>query len=140
MTTIQSLVDRFLGWKLPPTFGPDAGIKFTPSNGMSREDAYAKPGWWPIGTNLFNADEARAMLEYLLGTPARMWIIAKPHPDRSEVSMFTTSSETTATEYERLGWTVRSVDVLPVLGVPASATTGERATFEATFRKPAGVE
>lgn len=62
---ISAMVDRFLGWKLPPTFGPDAGIKFTPSNGMNREEAYAKPGWWPIGTNLFTASEAREMLEHV---------------------------------------------------------------------------
>jgi hypothetical protein len=62
----STMVNRFLGWKLPPTFGPDAGIKFAPSNGMSREEAYAKPGWWPIGTNLFTATETRAMLEHIL--------------------------------------------------------------------------
>jgi NTP pyrophosphatase (non-canonical NTP hydrolase) len=63
---LRQMVNRFLGWKLPRTFSPDAGIKFTPSNGMTREEAYDKPGWWPIGTNLLTADEARAMLEYVL--------------------------------------------------------------------------
>jgi hypothetical protein len=113
MTTIEALVDRFLAWKVPPTFGPDGGITFKPSNGMSREQAYAQPGWWPIGTNLFTATEARQMLEHLLGTPTRTWCIAKQHPERAEVSMFTTSSEHAAKEYERLGWTVREVGALP---------------------------
>lgn len=133
MTTIQALVDRFLGWKLPATFSPDAGVKFTPSNGMSREEAYARPGWWPIGTNLLTADEARQMLEHLLGTPARMWVIGKQHPERPEVSMFTTSSEATAKEYERLGWTVRAVDVLPALGVPACVKVAGGEVPEAVF-------
>jgi hypothetical protein len=63
---MDAIVDRFLGWKLPFTFGPDAGINFTLPHGMSREEAYAKVGRWPIGTNLFTADEARAMLEHVL--------------------------------------------------------------------------
>ena len=64
---IQDMVNRFLGWKLPPTFSPDAGVKFAPSNGMSRKEAYGKAGWWPIGTNLLTADEARQMVEHMLG-------------------------------------------------------------------------
>jgi hypothetical protein len=62
---MDAMVNRFLGWKLPKTFGPDAGVTFKPSNGMSHEEAYEK-GWWPIGTNLLTADEARAMLEHVL--------------------------------------------------------------------------
>ena len=69
---ISTMVDRFLGWKLPKTFGPDCGISFKPSNGMTREEAYDKVGWWPIGTNLFTATEAREMLEHVLaGDPVR---------------------------------------------------------------------
>lgn len=113
MTTMEALVNRFLGWKLPKTFGPDAGITFKPSNGMTREEAYERPGWWPIGTNLLNAEEAKQMLEHLLGTPTRTWVVAKQHPDRAEVSMFTTTYEGTAKEYEALGWTVRPIEVLP---------------------------
>lgn len=64
---IKKMVDRFLGWKLPKDFGPDAGISFTPSNGMTRDEAFNKPGWWPVGTNLFTADQAKAMFEHCLG-------------------------------------------------------------------------
>jgi hypothetical protein len=54
---IKKMVDRFLGWKLPKDFYPDAGISFKqPSN----------PEWWPIGTNLLTADQAKAMFEYCL--------------------------------------------------------------------------
>ena len=52
----KELVDRFLAWPLPRDFGPDAGIAFTPST---------HPHGWPTGTNLFTADQARAMLNYL---------------------------------------------------------------------------
>lgn len=63
---MDAMVNRFLGWKLPVTFSPDAGVSFRPTGYMmSREESHSK-GWWPMGTNLLNADEARAMLEHVL--------------------------------------------------------------------------
>jgi hypothetical protein len=56
---LDAMVNRFLGWRLPDTFGPDCFVSF------DRERAKAN-GSWPIGTNLLTADEARAMLEYVL--------------------------------------------------------------------------
>jgi len=50
----DEMVNRFLSWKLPDDFAPDAGITFEPSRD------------WPIGTNLFTAQQARAMLEHVL--------------------------------------------------------------------------
>lgn len=57
---INEMVDRFLGWRLPPDFAPDCGIHFTPfhPNGTTRNE--------PVGTNLLTADQARSMIEYLL--------------------------------------------------------------------------
>lgn len=54
---IQRLVDRFLGWTLPKDFHPDAGITFTPPNNEA---------WWPVGTNLFTADQAKQMFEQIV--------------------------------------------------------------------------
>lgn len=54
---VKAAVDRFLGWRLPDTFRPDAGISFKPPQ---------HPFGWPTGTNLFNAEEARAMFEQVL--------------------------------------------------------------------------
>lgn len=54
---IKAAVDRFLGWKLPADFYPDAGISFK---------APQHPCSWPTGTNLFNAEQARAMFEHAL--------------------------------------------------------------------------
>lgn len=64
----QSVVDRFLGWRLPADFNPDAGISFSP---LFNVEYNAKRGlppqrYEPIGTNLLTADQARAMLEYVL--------------------------------------------------------------------------
>lgn len=58
MKVTEEMVTRFLGWELPQTFAPDAGISFTPPQ---------IPEWWPVGTNLLTAVEVRAMLEHVLG-------------------------------------------------------------------------
>jgi hypothetical protein len=61
---IQTMVNRFLGWKLPADFAPDAGISFKPlANADSPVELQYKHE--PIGTNLFTADQAKAMLLYL---------------------------------------------------------------------------
>jgi len=67
----DQMVTRFLGWHLPQDFAPGAGISFTPSR---------DPLCWPVGTDLFNDPQARAMLEYVLqGAPVA--VQAQPVPD-----------------------------------------------------------
>jgi len=58
MELIKIAVDRFLGWKLPDDFNPDGGISF--KKGLSDT----------IGTNLFTAQQAQEMFEYVLDTNA----------------------------------------------------------------------
>lgn len=58
--TISAMVNRFLGWPLPKTFGPDCGISFD----GRKDDEFNKNKTWPVGTNLFTADEAKAMFEH----------------------------------------------------------------------------
>jgi len=58
--TIDKMVSAFLGWKLPVDFAPDCHITF------DRELADSTPHQWPIGTNLFNAEQARSMIEYMI--------------------------------------------------------------------------
>ena len=55
---IKHMVSRFLAWRLPETFGPDGGIRFT------RPDQPHIP--WPVGTNVLNATEAEAMVRHML--------------------------------------------------------------------------
>lgn len=53
---IDQAVNRFLGWKLPQDFSPDNGVRFSP------------PSFgWPTGTNLLNAQQAKAMFMHCLG-------------------------------------------------------------------------
>ena len=56
-TTIDRLVNKFLGWKLPKDFSPDGGIVF---------DKHQNHHITPTGTNLFSAEQAKAMFEHLL--------------------------------------------------------------------------
>ena len=58
---IKESVNRFLGWKLPADFAPDAGITFKRlANADSPIELQYKHE--PIGTNLFNDPQAEAML------------------------------------------------------------------------------
>lgn len=68
---MDAIVNRFLGWKLPETFGPDCYVSF------DREKAKANNGW-PIGTNLLTADEAQQMFQHALADEASIleWLFA----------------------------------------------------------------
>ena len=61
---IDQAVDRFLGWKLPSDFAPDAGITFKPlANADSPIEYQYKHE--PTGTNLLNGEQAEAMLAHV---------------------------------------------------------------------------
>ena len=65
-TVPDELVTRFLCWKLPKGFAPDGGIVF---------DKHQNHHFTPTGTNLFTADQAKQMFEYLLeGEPVALQI------------------------------------------------------------------
>lgn len=59
---IKHMANRFLGWKLPADFSPDAGIAFKPS--YSEEPMRSQ--CWPVGTNVFNAIQAEAMVRHMI--------------------------------------------------------------------------
>lgn len=56
----DEMVNRFLCWRLPASFNPDGGVAF------DRAGKDPQTHWWPVGTNILNADEARQMLEHVL--------------------------------------------------------------------------
>ena len=60
---IKEMTNRFLAWRLPENFHPDAGISFTPTynNGTPYEAKHE-----PTGTNLFSHEQAEAMIRYLV--------------------------------------------------------------------------
>jgi len=64
---IKHMVDRFLGWRLPQPWHPDNGISYHRPNYAHAPSEHD----WPTGTNLFDADQAEAMIRYMLeGLPA----------------------------------------------------------------------
>lgn len=59
---IKHMVSRFLGWPLPANFNPDGGVKFEPIINKSTGRPYEG---MPTGTNVFDADQAEAMVRYM---------------------------------------------------------------------------
>ena len=57
---IREMVSRFLCWKLPADFSPDAGISF------SAKYEHESPHW-PSGTNLLHAGQAEEMVRHMIG-------------------------------------------------------------------------
>lgn len=59
---VARMVNRFLGWRLPKPWHPDNGISYKrPNYGHAPADHD-----WPTGTNLFDAEQAKQMIEYML--------------------------------------------------------------------------
>jgi hypothetical protein len=59
---INQMVDRFLCWKLPKDFSPDCGISFD----GRLDDEFNKNKTWPVGTNLFTAEQAKQMFSEIM--------------------------------------------------------------------------
>lgn len=60
---IKHMVDRFLGWRLPEDFSPDAGISFEPEFNKHMPVPMKNE---PIGTNLFDCTQAEAMVRHMV--------------------------------------------------------------------------
>lgn len=72
----NEMVDRFLCWKLPQDFAPDAGISF---KAEYNECTPHPRRHVPIGTNLFHAGQAKAMLEHVF----------QPQPEHESLRLLT---------------------------------------------------
>lgn len=70
MKVTDEMVTRFLGWRLPENFRPDAGISFNPEYNVEYNAARGLPParHQPTGTNLLDHGQAKAMLEYVLAS------------------------------------------------------------------------
>jgi len=60
---IKHMVTRFLTWKLPENFNPDAGISF---KAEFNENTPWPMRHEPSGTNLFSHPQAEAMVRHML--------------------------------------------------------------------------
>ena len=61
---IKHMADRFLQWRLPKDFNPDCGIHFDADAAKKLNPMNHR--YEPVGTNLFSADQATAMVRYML--------------------------------------------------------------------------
>lgn len=67
---IKHMVNRFLSWKLPENFSPDAGISFKRT--FNEHMPFGPQKHEPSGTNLFDATQADAMVRHMIdGMPTR---------------------------------------------------------------------
>ena len=80
--TIDELVNRFLRWKLPEDFSPDGGITYN----KIQYPPHTTYTYIPVGTNLFTADQAKAMFEYLLSEPQPILSQRKPTISKMETT------------------------------------------------------
>jgi hypothetical protein len=60
---IKQMVERFLQWKLPEDFNPDAGISFEPTYNTGTEYVGKHQ---PVGTNLLTYTQAEAMVRFIV--------------------------------------------------------------------------
>lgn len=60
---IKQMVNRFLGWRLPENFRPDAGISF---KAEFNEHTPHPMKHNPTGTNLFDSQQTEAMVRYMV--------------------------------------------------------------------------
>ena len=60
---IDHMVDRFLNWKLPENFNPDGGISFQKTTNENTPWPHKSE---PVGTNLFDAQQAKAMVLHMV--------------------------------------------------------------------------
>lgn len=59
---IKHMVNRFLMWRLPKPWNPDNGISYKRPNYAHAPAEHD----WPVGTNLFDANQAEAMVRHLI--------------------------------------------------------------------------
>lgn len=60
---VKYMVGRFLSWRLPANFRPDAGISF---KAEFNEHTAHPMKHQPTGTNLFDATQAEAMIQHMI--------------------------------------------------------------------------
>jgi hypothetical protein len=65
MKPTEEMIGRFLQWKLPENFSPDAGISFKPTFNDHLDPPMRHE---PTGTNLLDHQQAKDMLEFVLET------------------------------------------------------------------------
>lgn len=97
---MNEIVNRFLQWKLPKDFMPDAGISFEPEFNKESMARYGKPPMRnePVGTNLLTAIQAEEMVRYILGSTLKE---AEQRVTEEWMNKYETDVDLTAKQVER---------------------------------------
>lgn len=80
--SINKMIARFLGWQLPYGFSPDCGVHFDGA-GKTLSEYVDSAGYrrsWPVGTNLFTAEQTREMFEHCLQDQKLATLESQPVP------------------------------------------------------------
>lgn len=60
---IKQMAERFLCWPLPENFNPDGGISFEKAGNPGTAYEFVRA---PVGTNLFDYQQAVAMVRFMV--------------------------------------------------------------------------
>jgi hypothetical protein len=108
---IKHMVDRFLTWKLPSNFSPDAGISF---KAEYNEHTSRPMRHEPSGTNLLDATQATAMVSHMvedLPSPLEPRPVAFRVQDRSSGWIIFQNEADAYREAERTGGAMQGMYV-----------------------------
>lgn len=111
---IKYMVDRFLCWRLPESFLPDAGISFRPEFNVEYMARQGKPPMRhePVGTNLFSASEAEAMVRHMLeGLPGPNNEAEREHNGGSRAEAIEIGGTSAATATYSINWGADPIDL-----------------------------
>lgn len=129
-TEIDTMVNRFLGWPLPKDFSPDCGISFKKESDYDHP-TYGRNKYEPTGTNLFSADQAKAMITYLLAeqeqTKGHNMTIELAEPDKKIIYKDANGVEVEAMQTSGGGMCIggQRTEILDVDGHYYSVLTGK---------------
>lgn len=80
---VEHMVQRFLTWRLPEDFNPDNGISFKPTF----NDHFPEPMKCnPVGTNLFDYTQTKAMVRHMLEGMSAPALAASPSPAQPRIA------------------------------------------------------
>ena len=122
---VEEMVNRFLGWSLPEDFNPDCGIRFEPVNPF---DGHR---FKPIGTNLFSATQAKAMVEYMLSTQPRAEVEASEGMTLAELRQELRVPDGMTYLMQLHPWVAEYIDRLEALALLARAPREESGRCDA---------
>lgn len=134
---IKHMAERFLGWRIPQPFRPDAGVSFEPEFNVEYNAKLGKPParHEPTGTNLWGYTEAVAMVRHMvedLPDPSQ-----RPVDDATGGEWVLVPREPTE-EMVRAAQTQEAFNLRDGLGESGNAHTLYRAMLSAAPKRPEG--